>query len=86
LFFGFGFFFFFVILGSELRALPYQALHQPFKNVKTARHQWLIPVILATQEAEMGRIPDGSQPGHVVHEILSRKNPSQKRTGEGLNV
>jgi hypothetical protein len=38
------------------------------------------PVILASQEAEIRRIVVlQSQPGQIVHETLSRKNPSQKR-------
>jgi hypothetical protein len=38
-------------------------------------------VIFATQEAEIRRIAVRSQPGQIVCEILSRKNPSQKRAG-----
>jgi hypothetical protein len=40
-----------------------------------------MPVVLATQEPEMKRILAGSQPGQIVYETLSRKNPSQKRAG-----
>jgi hypothetical protein len=43
-----------------------------------AGHQWLTPVILATQEAEIRRITVWSQPGQIVHETLSWKKPSQK--------
>jgi hypothetical protein len=41
-----------------------------------AGHWWLIPEILATQEAEIRRILLQSQPGHS-----SLKNPSQKKAG-----
>jgi hypothetical protein len=38
-----------------------------------------MPIILATQEAEIRRIVVQSQSRQIVHETLSRKNPSQKR-------
>jgi hypothetical protein len=41
-----------------------------------------MPVILATQEAEFKRIVVQRQSGQIVHETLSRKNPSQKKAGE----
>jgi hypothetical protein len=41
--------------------------------------QCLTPIILATQEAEIRRIMVGSQPGIIVLETLSQKNPSQKK-------
>jgi hypothetical protein len=38
---------------------------------KLARHQWLIPVILTTQEAEIRRIEVQSQAKQIVLETLS---------------
>jgi hypothetical protein len=40
-----------------------------------------MPVILATQKAEIRMIMSRSQPGQIVYETLSRKNPSQKMVG-----
>jgi hypothetical protein len=42
---------------------------------------WLMPIILATQEAESWRIEVQSQSGQIVCETLSGKRPSQKRAG-----
>jgi hypothetical protein len=50
-----------------------------FKKMSVAGHWWLTPVILATQEAEIRRIAVHSQPGQIICETLSRKNPSPKR-------
>jgi hypothetical protein len=35
-----------------------------------------MPVILVPQEAEIRRLSVQSQPGQIVHETLSRKNPT----------
>jgi hypothetical protein len=40
--------------------------------------QWLTPVILATQEAEIRRITVGSQPGQIVPQEPISKNPDFK--------
>jgi hypothetical protein len=48
-----------------------------------ARRQWLTPVILATQEAEIRRILVQSQPRQVLRETLSRKHPSPKKKKAG---
>jgi hypothetical protein len=48
------------------------------KKVKQARHQWLTPVILATEEAEIRRIMVRRQPRQIVHKTLSQKYLTQK--------
>jgi hypothetical protein len=45
-----------------------------------------MPIILATQEAQIGRIMVRSQLGYIVHETLSQKNPSKKGLMEWLKV
>jgi hypothetical protein len=50
------------------------------KNINRAR--WLTHACnLATQEAEIRRNKVRSQPGKIVCELLSQKQPSQKRDG-----
>jgi hypothetical protein len=49
------------------------------KNENTARHWWLTPVILATQEAEIKRIIVQSQSRQIVPEILSQKKTHHKK-------
>jgi hypothetical protein len=43
------------------------------------RHQWLMPVILATQEAEIRNTVVQIQPRQIVHETLSQKKPITKK-------
>jgi hypothetical protein len=41
--------------------------------------RWLMPVILASQEAEIRRIAIQHQPWEIVYETISQKNPSHKK-------
>jgi hypothetical protein len=50
------------------------------KNTE-ARHQWLTPIILATQEAEVRRISVQSQLRQIVHKTLSQKTHHKNRAG-----
>jgi hypothetical protein len=43
---------------------------------KASGHQWLMPVILAIQEAEIRRIAIQSQLGQIVQKTLSQIRPS----------
>jgi hypothetical protein len=49
-----------------------------------ARYQWLTPVILTTQEAEIRGITVWSQPRQKIQETLSQKYSTQKRAGRVL--
>jgi hypothetical protein len=49
-----------------------------------AKHQWLTPVIPATQEAEIRRIVVQSHIGQIVQEIQSQKYPKQKKKTGGV--
>jgi hypothetical protein len=46
------------------------------KNGGQAGHQWLMPIILATQEVEIRRIEVQSQHRQIVLETLFGKNPT----------
>jgi hypothetical protein len=48
------------------------------------RCQWLMPIILAIQEAEIRRIMVWNQPEQIDCEIISWKYSTQKRTGKLL--
>jgi hypothetical protein len=48
-------------------------------RIVLAGYWWLTPIILATKAAEIRRIMVQNQPGQIVHETLSQKNPLQKK-------
>jgi hypothetical protein len=56
------------------------------KKLCLAGHQWLMPIILATQEAEIRRIAIQSQPQQIVCETLSQKNHHEKGLVEWLKM
>jgi hypothetical protein len=49
------------------------------KKQHLAGHQWLTPVILATQEAEIKRITVQSQLGEIAHKRPYLKTPLTKK-------
>jgi hypothetical protein len=59
---------------------------KPDKKWLQARHWWLTPIILATQEAEIKRLLIRSQPGKIVCETLSQQYPTLKRDGRLAQV
>jgi hypothetical protein len=48
-----------------------------------ARYQWLTPVVLAIEEAQITRISVQSQPGQIVCESLSQKKKKITKKGAG---
>jgi hypothetical protein len=56
------------------------------KNLKVARHQWLTPVILATQETESRRISVQSQRWQINLQDPISKVPNTKGLVEWLKV
>jgi hypothetical protein len=62
---------------AVIRERKWQRLE--FKSGGQAGHRLLMPVILATPEAEMRRIVVPSWRGQIVSETLSGKSPSQKQ-------
>jgi hypothetical protein len=56
------------------------------KKLKIARHWWLMPVILAIQEAEIRRIVFRSQPRQIIRKTLSQKYLTRKGLVEWLKV
>jgi hypothetical protein len=65
-------------VGKYQRACGHLCL---FKYIIRAGCQWLMPVILATQEAEIRRIAIQRQPRQIVCKTLSRKTLRKNRVG-----
>jgi hypothetical protein len=42
---------------------------------------WLLPIILATQEADVRKIAFQSQPRQLVYKTLAQKTPSKQQKG-----
>jgi hypothetical protein len=53
----------------------------PLKSRVLAGCWWLTPVILVIQEVAIRRIEVLNQPGQIIRETLSQKNPPLKRAG-----
>jgi hypothetical protein len=51
-----------------------------------AEHQWLTPIILATQEAEIGSIEVPSQPQHSLRDPIPKKTHYKKGLVEWLKL
>jgi hypothetical protein len=58
---------------------PIKLTSKTVKTLRVARPQWLTPVILAIQEAEIQRIMVQSQPRKIVRKTLSQKKPTTKK-------
>jgi hypothetical protein len=56
------------------------------KKFRIVRHQWLTPVILATQKTKTRRITVQSQLGEIICETLSRQTHHKKELVEWLTV
>jgi hypothetical protein len=64
----------------------WELLRLPFRKQEVTRHWWLMPVILATQEAENRRISVWNQPRQIVLEPLFWENLHKKGLVEWLKV
>jgi hypothetical protein len=63
---------------QDTRSIHRTTYISTLKIIHLARHWWLMPVILAVQEAEIRRMAVHSQLGQIVPQDPISKNPSQK--------
>jgi hypothetical protein len=63
-----------ILCDREERSEPQLSI----RNRAGARHQWLMPVILAVQEAEIRRIMAQSQPRQTVRDPILEKPIAKK--------
>jgi hypothetical protein len=54
-----------IVKGTEILETQHLTLAR-FKTLLSARHRWLMPVILAIWEAEIQRIAVGGHPGQII--------------------
>jgi hypothetical protein len=68
--------------GGACPILSFSILRQFLRtNLFLARHRWLMPIMLATQEAEIRRIMVWGQSGQIVCKTLSWKALYKNRAG-----
>jgi hypothetical protein len=66
-------------LGFNLQCCKINNFLKEERGRRLRKSNWLTPIILDTQEAEIRRITVQSQAGQIVRETLSQKNPSQTK-------
>jgi hypothetical protein len=66
-----------LITKKGLVAWPW--VQTPLLEKKNSQAQWLMALILSTQEAEIRRIKAGSQPRQMIQTTLTQKYPTQTK-------